>query len=69
MYVTNLGYLKNGPLCFIKLPNGGMEESNRILVGLDIAAIIPKTNDQDILDLIDLEAELPNKKKEKVEKR
>ncbi len=68
MHVTNLGYLKDGPPCFTELPNDSMEESNRILVGLDIATIIPKTDNQDLSDLIDLEVKRANKKKEKAER-
>ena len=45
MHVTNLGYLKDKPFYFTELPNGNMEESNGMLVGLNIVAIIPKTND------------------------
>lgn len=66
--VTNLDYLENGSLCFTKLSDGNMKESNRILVGLDIPTIIQKTNDQDLSDLIDLEVKRANKKKEKTKK-
>ena len=69
MHVTNLDYLGDGPLYFTKLPDGGMDKSNRILIGLDIAAVILETDDQDLLDLIDLETEQANKKKEKTERR
>ncbi len=69
MHVTNLSYLEDGPPCFTQLPDGGMEESNRILVGVDTAAVIPETNNQDLPDLIDSEAEWVNKKKEKAERR
>lgn len=40
-----------------------------MLVGLDIAAIILKTDVKDLLDLIDSEVKQANKKKKKVEKR
>lgn len=40
----------------MKFPNSSTEESNRILVGLDITAIIPEINNLDLSDLIDLEA-------------
>ncbi len=69
MHVTKLGYLEDGPPCFTELPDGGTEESNRMLVGLDTAAVIPETNDQDLPNLIDLEAERANKKKEKAKRR
>ncbi len=69
MHITNLGYLEDGPPRFTELPDGGTEESNRMLVGLDIAAVIPKTDDQDLPDLIDSEAKRANKKKEKAERR
>lgn len=57
MYVTNLGYLEERSPCFTELPDRNTEESNRILIGLDIVAVIPETNDQDPLDLIDSEVE------------
>ena len=44
MHVTSLGYLENGPLCFTELLDGGIKESNRMLIGLDTAAIIPDTD-------------------------
>ncbi len=45
MHVTNIGYLKDGPPRFTELPDGGIEESNKMLVGLNTAAIIPETDD------------------------
>ena len=69
MHVTNLGYLKNGPLRFTELPDGGIKKSNRMLVGLDIAVVIPETDNQDVPDFIDLEAKWANKKKEKAKRR
>lgn len=71
MHITNLGYLEDRPLCFIKLPDGGIEEFNKMLVGLDTATIILESDNQDLPDLfelIDLEAKQVNKKKEKVER-
>lgn len=44
IYITNLDYLENRPLCFTELLDNSMEELNKILVGLNIAAIISKTN-------------------------
>lgn len=44
MHITNLGYLKDRPLCFLEFLDSSMEESNRMLVRLDIVAIIPETN-------------------------
>ena len=44
MYVTNLGYLEDKFLYFTKLSNGNIEELDKILVGLDIAAIISETD-------------------------
>ncbi len=41
MHVTNLGYLADRSPRFTDLSDGGMEESNRMSVGLDRAAIIP----------------------------
>lgn len=55
IHITNPGYLEDRPPYCMKLPEDDTEESNRVLVGLDIAAIIPKTDDQDLMDLIDLE--------------
>ena len=69
MQVISLGYLKNGPICFTKLPDSGTKESNRLLGGLDTAVIISDTNEQELLPLIDLEIKQVNKKKEKVERR
>ena len=40
-----------------------------MLVRLDTATVILKTNNQDLLDLIDLEVKRINKKKEKAERR
>ncbi len=57
MHISNLSYLEDGPSRFTELPDGGTEESNRILVGLDTAAVIPETDDKNLPDLIDLEAE------------
>ncbi len=57
IHVINLGYLEDGPPCFTELPDSGTEESNRMLVGLDTAAVIPETDDQNLPDLIDSEAE------------
>lgn len=68
IYIINLGYWENRPSCFTEFPDCGIKESNRIWVGLDIATIIPKTNNQDLFDLIDLEAKWANKKKEKVKR-
>lgn len=45
MCVTNLGYREDGPPHFTKLLNGDTEESNRMLIRLDIAFVIPETND------------------------
>ncbi len=44
MHVTNLGYLKDGPPRFTELLDGGTKESNRMLVGLNTAAVIPETD-------------------------
>ncbi len=69
MDVTNLGYLRDGPPHFTKLPDSGTKESNRMLIGLNTAAVIPETNDQDLPNLIDLEVKRAKKKKEKAERR
>ena len=68
MHVINLGYLENRPPHFRELSDSGMEESNRMLIELKTAAIIPETDDQDLPDLIDSKAEQANKKKEKAER-
>ena len=68
IYITNLSYLKDKLFCFIKLSNIGIEKSNRILIGVNIAIIISKTNNQDLLNLIDLEVKRANKKNEKAER-
>lgn len=44
MYITNLNYLEDKSSYFMELPNGGTEKSNKILVGLDIIAVISNTN-------------------------
>ena len=69
IYAINLSYPKDGPFCFIELPNSNIEESDKILIGLDTVIVIPKTDNQDLLDLINLEIQWANKKKEKVENR
>lgn len=69
MHVTSLGYLENGSPHFTELPDDSTEESNRMLVGLDIAAIILDTDEQEPPPLMDSEAERANKKKEKAERR
>ena len=40
MYVINLGYLKNKSLYFIKFFDSNIKKSNKILVELNIIAII-----------------------------
>lgn len=50
IYVTNLSYLKDRPLWFIKLLDGGTKESNKMLVGLNIVVVIPKIDNQDLLN-------------------
>lgn len=57
IYVINFGYLEDGPPCLMKFPDGDTKELNKMLVGLDTTAIIPKTNDQELLDLINSKAE------------
>ena len=66
MYITNLGYFEDRSPHFTELLDGNMEELNKILVELDTIAIIPEIDNQDLLDLINLEAKWANKKKEKV---
>ncbi len=68
MHVTNLGYLEDKPPHFTELLNDNTEELNKMLVGLDTAAVIPETDDEDLPDLIDLEVKWANKKKEKTER-
>ncbi len=68
MHITHLSYLEDRPPRFTELPDSGTEESNRMLVGLDTAGVISETDDQDLPDLIDSEAERANKKKEKAER-
>lgn len=66
--VTNLGYLENRTLGFIKLPDGGTQESNRMLVGLDTAVGITETKNQDLPYLISSKVDWVNKKKLKTER-
>ncbi len=44
IYVTNLSYLEDKLLHFTKLLDDSMEESNKMLVGLDKTTIILKTD-------------------------
>lgn len=44
IYVTNLSYLKNGPLYITELLDNSTEESNMIVLGLDTAVVILETN-------------------------
>lgn len=44
MHVSNLDYLKNKSLSFTKVPDSGIKKSNKMMVGLDITAIILKTD-------------------------
>ena len=55
IYIINLGYLEDRSLYFTELPNDGTEELNRILVWLDIVAVIQKIDIQNLPDIIDLE--------------
>lgn len=55
IYITNLGYLEDGSPYFIELLDSDTKESNRMLIGLDIATVILETDDQDLPDLINLE--------------
>ena len=57
MYIINLSYLEDKLFYFTKLPNGDIEKLDRILIRLDISAIIPKTDNQDLSNQIKLEAE------------
>lgn len=45
IHVSNLCYLKDKPCCFTELLNDNIEELNKMLVRLDTAAVIPKTDD------------------------
>lgn len=46
--ITNQGYPEDGLICFTKISNYSIKESNKMVVRLDIAAVIPKTNSQKI---------------------
>ena len=52
IYIIKLGYLENGPPCFTKLLDDNKEKLNKILIELDTATVILKTDNQDLLDLI-----------------
>ena len=69
IHVTNLVYLEDKTPRFTEFLNCGMEESNKMLVKLNTATIILEIDNQNLLNLINLEAEWANKKKEKAEKR
>ncbi len=68
MYIINLSYLKDGLLYFTEFSEGNINELNKMLVGLDIATVISETDNQNLIDLIDLEVEWANKKKEKAKR-
>lgn len=57
IYVINLNYLENKFPRFMELSNSGTEKSNKMLVGLDTATMIPDNDDDHLLILIDLEVE------------
>lgn len=57
MYFTNLGYLEDRLSHFTKLLKGDIEKSNRMIVELNTAVVIPEIDNQDLLDLIDLKVE------------
>ena len=44
IYITNLGYLQDKSLYFTELSNGSIEELKKILIKLDITAIISEIN-------------------------
>lgn len=69
MHITNLGYLEDKLFCFTKLLDSGIEELNKMLLGLDTAAVIPITDNQDLQNLINLKTIQASKKKKKVERR
>ncbi len=69
MHVTNLGFIEDKPPCFTEFLDGGTEESSKMFVELDIAVVIPETNNYSLPDQIDSEAEQTNMKKRKVERR
>lgn len=68
IYINNLNYLDDRLSYFMELLDNGMEELSRMLIRLNTAAVIAKTDDQDLLDLIDSEAKQANKKKEQTER-
>lgn len=68
LYVLNLSYLEDKSFCFTKFIDSGIKELTKILIRLDTAAIILKTDDQDLSNLIHLEVEWANEKNEKNEK-
>ena len=68
MYIIKLSYLEDGFLGFIKFLDGNIKECNKMLIRLIIAAIILKTNNHDLLYLINSKAKQANKKKEKAKR-
>lgn len=68
MHITNLGYQEEKPPHFTKLPNDNTEKSNKILVILNISTVFLETNNQDLLDLINLDVKQTTKKQEKAKR-
>lgn len=54
IHITNLDYLEDKLLCFIKLLNSGIEELNRMLLGLNTSAVIPITDNYELPNRINL---------------
>lgn len=68
MHIINLGYLENKFSHLTKSPDSSAEESNRMLVELDIVAIISDNKNQHSPITIDAKAEQKNKRLEKAER-
>lgn len=68
IYITNLDYLKDKPLCFTKLQNGGTEEFKTTLKRLNNPIAISNNDNKHLPDLSNLKAKWAKKKKEKVQK-
>lgn len=68
MHVINLGYLEDGPPCFTKLPDSGIEKLNRTLQGLDNAAAISNNDNKPSSNLSHLKAKWAKKKEKKTQR-
>lgn len=69
LYISTLGYLEDRSICFIELPDDGIEKLNKCLIRLNTTITILDNNQQlNLLNLTDLEAKRAKIKEVKVQK-